>query len=338
MSAQELYGDEWKYNPEYHRLAEFLEVNKFDREDIDLAKKMSIIWDWARIKKKGNSLEDGSIGTSSTALSANDWHRLELKVDTTGAAGAHIVELKINGTVEVTASNRSIIGNAGIISVGGNIAAEAQTQGDWFFDDVAVNDSTGSFQNTYPDAGAILHLRPSATGDNSAWTGTNTDIDEITPDDATTLISSNTDGQREDVNIDNTSAVIDIGSVINLVSVGVRLNGVGASANATFTVEISASAGGTYEQSANIIPTDTTWDTNADNIPRIYPLILYDLPGASTTTWTKTDLDNAQIGANLITSSTNAAQVTTLWLLVDFTASPATNIFPFMTTNKFWGS
>lgn len=41
----------WKYDPDYHRLAEFLGVDRFDREDFEIAKKIALIADWAGFNK-----------------------------------------------------------------------------------------------------------------------------------------------------------------------------------------------------------------------------------------------------------------------------------------------
>lgn len=45
-------GEAWKYNPEYQRASEFLGVNKYDRENADVANKISFIDDWAAKESK----------------------------------------------------------------------------------------------------------------------------------------------------------------------------------------------------------------------------------------------------------------------------------------------
>jgi hypothetical protein len=39
---------EFKYNPTYHKFAEFLGVDKYKRENIEAANKMSFIYDWSK--------------------------------------------------------------------------------------------------------------------------------------------------------------------------------------------------------------------------------------------------------------------------------------------------
>ena len=96
--------------------------------------------------------------------------------------------------------------------------------------------------------------------------------------------------------------------------------------------EIESTSGGTIEQSASITPAGTTWRTNTiSGNPLTYPLTLYDLPGASTTPWTKADLDTTQIGYKLTTDATNLDQISTIWLSIDSTPSAgggATFLYP----------
>lgn len=90
--------------------------------------------------------EDGQVGSDSSALSTGVWYRIEVKVDISAASGSHIVEAKINGTAFATASNRTIAGTPlQFLYFGGNLNSEAQTTGDWFFDDVAVNSEKSIF-------------------------------------------------------------------------------------------------------------------------------------------------------------------------------------------------
>ena len=261
--------------------------------------------------------EDGQI-TGTTTLSTGVWYRLEMQVDRTAAAGSQVVRALVDGTEFAGSATRSLSAGIWVCVVGANLANEAQTVGSWFFDDVALNNSTGSFQNTYPGEGEIIHLRPNATGDNSDWTNDYTTIDEVTPNDATDFISSNTNNQIEDVNLDTTPAAMASSDVINVVQVGVRFNISDATgADPTACLRIKASASGTVEESANLNNNTTTWTTNSNTTPKNYVLTLYDLPGASTTAWTKADLDQAQIGVRETTTDTHLVQVSTLWLLVD---------------------
>src|SRR3990172_11867291 len=115
---------------------------------------------------------------------------------------------------------------------------------------------------------------------------------------------------------------------INVVGVGVRhpLSSA-ADADPRFVTRIKASAGGTVEESAGYILNSTAWFSNADGtLPSNLKLILYDLPGASTTAWTKADLDAMQIGVRVNVDDTDQVWVSTLWALVDYIPTSGTEI------------
>lgn len=253
-------------------------------------------------------------GNLSAALSLNTWELIEVSYD-----GAGVVSAKLNGTTFCNVSIAPGAINNVFWGIGVGNDTNAHTA-DLFWDDIAINDNTGSFQNTYPGEGGIIHLRPNATGDNDGWIGTWADIDEVTPDDATTVIQIHTLNTIEDVNIDNTPAAIGASDIINCIQVGIRSRDEAQAANAKATLRIKASSGGTVEESAEISSTNS-FNTNSSSVPRNYPFTLYDLPGASTTPWTKAGLDSAQIGVKCSTAGTSDVRenlVTALWLLVDY--------------------
>lgn len=262
--------------------------------------------------------EDGQIGGASFALSLNTWYRIEIGYDRTPAAGSHIVSARIDGDVFAASSSRDLSVGAFSFGVGGNLNDEAQTAGDWFFDDLGINDDTGNFENSFCGEGKIIHLRPNATGDNSDWTNDFTAVDEIDPNDATDFVESNTLDHLDDYNVDEPSA-IGFNDIIKLVEIGFRFRGLGASANAAFKARIKASSGGTVEeQSTATAPTSTVWATNSNSSPKLSNLRLYDLPGGSESPWTQNDLNNAQIGLHLTATDTNASDVTAIWMLVEY--------------------
>ncbi len=267
--------------------------------------------------------EDGVIGSASSAVAADTWHYVEIEVDRTPAAGSQVVKAKLNGTEFAASTTRNLSSGVACFNFGLNLGSEANTAGDVYFDDAAVNDNTGSYQNTYAGAGSILFLRPNAAGDNSAWTGSYTDIDEITPDDATTLVSSNTLDQVIDVNIENTPAAIGSGDVINYVAVGFRNNVADATgSDPRFAVRLKAVSSGTVDESAATVADQTGWRTQNDgaltaNYKALTNNSNYEQPGGSTA-WTKAALDTAQIGARITVGDTHAAQITALWLLVEY--------------------
>jgi hypothetical protein len=264
------------------------------------------------------------IGSASSPLSTGQWYRIELKIDKTPAGGSQIVEAKIDGVVFATASNLTV-NQAQSIVIGGNLNSEAQTTGNWFFDDIAVNDSTTSNQNTYPGPGHIIHLKPNAAGDvngflvqvgGTAGSSNNfTRVNEVTPNDATSYNASAALNAEDLFNCDDSG--IGSSDLVRVVSVGVRMaNLVSADATAAIKLEIEKTGSGTKSQSADIIPNSTSFATNAAANPRNYPLTTYQDPDGAN--WTQTTLDSMQIGYIEDVANTQSIAISAIWALVDY--------------------
>ena len=272
--------------------------------------------------------EDGQIGSASSALSANTWYRVEILIDATGVGATDTVTARLDGTNFASSSTRNLSAGIAFLSVGGNLNSEAQTQGDWYFDDIAINDSTGSFQNSWPGDGSIKHLRPNAAGDNTNWTRVGTDsganwsqTDEVTPNNATDYVKNiSTTNTTDDYNLD--SSGLTGGDIISLVHIGARWQV--KAVNASWKLGVKATSGGTVQSSANLTGTLNTWYTNANASPYNYSLTLYDLPGASTTAWTATELNTAQIRLENTGGGGGESDVTAVWMLVESTQAPGT--------------
>lgn len=273
----------------------------------------------------------GQIGSSSTAMTTNTWNCIEIHYDATGGAGAAIYECKLNGIIFSSKSTGTIADGLLQFLLGGNLASEAQTQGEWFYDDVAINDSNGGNQNSWCGGGGILHLKPIAPGDANSFAtqtggqaGSNnnfTRVQEVTPNDATNFNGSNTLNQEDLFNMDNSG--LDANNIINVVSVGVRFRNNTADATTAVKVEIEKASGGTISQSAAIVPNSTTWKTDDTAAVNNYPLVLYvDPDGAA---WTPSTVDSLQAGYKLTTGGTNRIDVSTVWVEVDYVPAPKLN-------------
>src|SRR3990167_3617676 len=228
---------------------------------------------------------------------------VKVTLDNTG-----VLRRRLDGTEFAGATDRNLSVGINNLCLGGNLLLEAQTTGEWFFDDVAVNDPQGSFQNSYPSASNIVRLKPDAAGDNADFARGGTDsganysqTDEVTPDDATDYVASGTLNQVDDYNVEATPAALDSGATVNVVAVGCR-NTLSASTGGDprVVLRIKSAASGTVEESSELAKNNVVWNTNNDGTkPSNYLLTLYDLPGASTTAWTKSTLDTMQIGVRI---------------------------------------
>lgn len=109
--------------------------------------------------------EDGQVGSASASLTLGQWYRVELHMDASGATGTDVVQARLDGSqfASLTTRNLDTVATAGI-AVGANLNLESQTQGEWHFDDVALNDVSGTDQISWPGAGNILVLFVSGNG------------------------------------------------------------------------------------------------------------------------------------------------------------------------------
>lgn len=283
-----------------------------------------------------NAEDAAQIGSNSSALSTATWYRIEMAYDSTTLAST-TCSARINGTefasgtIDITATPNRLT-----ICITGSDATL-----DYIVDDLAINDNSGSFQNTWPGEGEVIVLRPNANGDNSGWVGSDADstdnyllVDEVPPS-STDYVEENTSGtdaaSADDYNLDATPAAMETGDTINVVHVGVYAAvDVITSTDPDIVLRIKASASGTVEESAALDVNSATYQGPAP-LPADsnYKLTLYDLPGASTTAWTKADLDTAQAGVRLSVTDAHFARVAALWVMVDHKpASAAAPVWP----------
>lgn len=260
------------------------------------------------------------IGSNSSTLSTGTWYRIEVSHDPgLGADTAYINGTSFaSGTGTIGLWSRVLLG-----SINGTPTL------DLYFDDVAINDNSGSFQNGLPGDSKLLYLLPNANGDNTGLTtgisdNTNhyVNVNEVTPNDDTSYNQTSTASQIDDYNLANSG--IGVSDTVNVVSVGVRYRKV-TSGTMVFNVRAKGSSGGTVEAGSNISSVSTTFVTNSEAVPHNYPLTMYDMPGASTTPWTQTDLDAAQIGVATVSNTASNWRVTKIWMLVDYTPNTGTN-------------
>jgi hypothetical protein len=265
-----------------------------------------------------NEQISAQLGSDSSALSTDTWYRIELELARdSGTAHAYIDGKEFaSAAMSFTALNTSDF-RVGII--------DSDTC-DFYFDDIAVNDNTGTAQNFLPGPGKIVHLRPNATGDSEtagiALTGDTPAwkcIDDVTPDDATTYIAVAATSDTLDVNLDDSStAGIASTDIVTLVAVGQRFSATTAAA-CSINMRVRSASGGTTATSGNVTVAVTAWNSFDDAAPKVYKLTSYTDPTTGVP-WTPTgtnSLDNAQIGFSSA-DATPDPKITAMWLLVEY--------------------
>lgn len=262
------------------------------------------------------------LGSDSSALNLNQWYRIEVKFDNSDSTSAAIIAY-IDGVEFARGSRFGSAAEPNLIRLGVITSATC----DLYFDDVAINTGSGSFQTSLPGEGSIVHLKPNATGDNSGgtYTGATTGwecLDEVPPDEATTYVALTATSQILDVNLESSASVgIESNDTIKLVQVGARWRAASAAA-CTLITRIKSQSGGTLLESAAITKNTTAWHSHDDTVPRVYKLTSYTDPQTGGS-WTPSLLDTTQIGIRS-TDTTPNPQVTTLWALVEYQDAPPT--------------
>lgn len=267
------------------------------------------------------------VGTASAALDVNRWYRIEIDDEDNGASASAITGY-IDGVQFSTSAITSIDTTPGGISrvrIGTFVSGTV----DYFVDDVAVNDTTGTDQISFPGVGCIVHMQPNATGDNNffatqvggtAGSANNyTRVSEVTPDDATSYNETTATGTTtiDDFNVESaTNALMKANSRITLVQVGARL-GSSATTTASIVLRIMGQASGTVLESSSISVALNGWATHKAAAPYPYQLTAYRNPQDSAA-WTTTTLGTMQIGYRGDVSQTSVRRVSTLWALVEF--------------------
>jgi hypothetical protein len=284
--------------------------------------------------------DGGLVGTAADALTTGVWYRIEMLFDASGVGATDILRLYVDG-VEVAGSATRSLTSKNLLVLGGNLASEANTTGEWYFDDAAVNDSAGAAQTTLPGAGSIVHVWPDGDGDadtlvtrsSGATTPTGTDrganwqqlgaaFDKPTPNDATDFLLLTATTSEVLVGCES-AATAGIGSsdTVTLVQVGGRVTGVTTS-GANWIPRIMSQSAGTKVSGATVAMASATWfphDDGADT--RQYKLTSYTDPQAGGP-WTPALIDTMQIGA-ATTDGNPDTLVSALWALVEYVPAVA---------------
>jgi len=140
-----------------------------------------------------------SLVTSATALSINRWHMIEVRIKS-GNAGVGIVELRLDGVSQGSNNSIEIPDNNAVFNLDGT--GNLSGSNIWY-DDVAINDPTGSFNNSWPGEGFIETMLPNSDVATGAWTAVGG---------AGPLFDAVDDGSNPD---EDTSYVVSVSATLN---------------------------------------------------------------------------------------------------------------------------
>lgn len=279
--------------------------------------------------------------TSTNALQIDQWYRLELGVNVS-SANTQIVTAKLDGVqFDTKTGSTTAIANAATTSVWGMFFAitDAAGTGTCYYDDIAINDSSGVSQNSYPGDGKVIALRPAGAGESTGWTRAGTDsganwsqCNNKPPNDVTSYVLASTLNALDMYTV--TSSGLNSLHTINVVEVGGRMYKSGTSPTMVF--RLIKQAGGTQVLSTAITPSATAWITNTNAAPFTSPIITYADPDGAA--WTSTTLGTMQIGIKETVDTTKNIFVSEVWSMVEYIDTPPTVVLntpteAFTTTN-----
>lgn len=228
--------------------------------------------------------------------------------------GNNTMTIFIDG-VQAATGTPNDVGNGGLIRIGAMEAATMKI----LYDDIAINDHSGTNEVNLPSSGKIVHMQPDSAGDNNPPAGTWAEVDEINPDDNKTIVWIKLTTDIGDFNMESSSnAGIGTSDTINLVQVGIRMAAATA-ASTTHRLRLKSQSGGTILFGTTTTTAVTAFNTHDDVSPKVYKLTSYTDPQAGGA-WTPALLDTAQIGVTT-TDGTPDLVVSTLWALVEYQAA-----------------
>lgn len=275
----------------------------------DSANRVEIKLNSDRTLELWDGYDNVQIGSDTEALDLDTWYRIEFAFRKL----TDRMELYIDGVQKVSADANTLWSVPTVLIVGVITSATC----DLYFDDLAINDSSGSYQTGYPGAGSIVHIKPNAAGDNAATAGLYSDIDEITPNNDTDYIQIDVSGVIGDYNLESSLlAGISAGDAITLVQVGYRTRGETKLA-CSCKLRIKGQSGGTVQAGPVVTHSSLSWYTHGEDAANpTYQLTAYVNPQDGAV-WEPSDLDSMQIGVEGVDTSPHV-WITTLWALVEY--------------------
>lgn len=286
-----------------------------------------------------------TVGTGSNLLSPTElWHRVEVFEEYRAAGSGYTrVTVRVNGVQDIAATVvGDATGNASRQLFFGCIGPVLSGTHAARFDNIRINDSNGTNDNSWCGEGYVLHAYPDADGGEQDWAigggaGAHyTLVNEVGAFDETNYVVRNTVGTALTVTeLFKISAPARLGpnDTVRFVAVGVR-NGSNSNTtgNRTARLVMTSQAGGTQANNGSDMDWSINgWGTNYDendvaiigSAPGHYQFIRYTEPQASAA-WTKATVDTAEIGGTNATSSTQELRIATIWAMIEYVPAAST--------------
>lgn len=232
-----------------------------------------------------------ALATAGTALSTNTWYLIECHVVLHASTGTF--DIKVDGSTSgrgLTASGNTKGQSEAYISA--MRLQNADDSKNCWYDDVAINDVSGSFNTGWIGDGTVVIIKPSGAGDTTTLTRGGSDsgsnagqVDEIPTNDATDYVFSSTATDRDLYAMANTPSGFNTVNAIML-WMRTRLDAAGAG-----TIAATVKSGGTVnESSTHQAPSSSAYTWKRE---------IYDKDPTDSAAWTTSKLDALQAGVTV---------------------------------------
>lgn len=279
---------EWYCGLGFYRTANVAHFLEFRNVNASLAVELTINGSFFIEAKLGR---DGTIlATGATAVTVNSWHFVECRFKIADAGG--VIEVKLDGVTQFTFSGDTRYDAAANGDKFTSIVL-GETTNTCYYDDVWVNDTTGTRNIGYSGDVRIKAYIPNAAGDVTGMSRGGTDsgsnygqVDERPPNDVTDYVTAAGTSLYDLYNIPNTSGV----DTVQAVTLWLRAQKSDAGAkNVAHVLKYDTDASGTAdtENVGSDVALSTSW--------AYYGKVYNDDPGA--TAWSAAKIDALQVGA-----------------------------------------
>lgn len=256
--------------------------------------------------------------SNTASLSFDTWHVIEMYYNNADAAGSDDLTVWVDGT-QVANSNALTLSTApyylqfGVYN-GSGVTISGTTV---YFDDISVNDTSGSQCNGRVGLGKLVLALPTGAGDNAATTGIYSYINEIPPSNTatsgSTMIELDSNGVIGEYAMTN-SSTLGIGSsdTIVMLEVLARIREEAAGVS-SYNLRLKSASGGTTTVTSNTDANNATPRTNPGAVAFQKQLVSH-LDPTTGVAWTPTgtnSVDNMQAGVG----SADADSTPDLWCL-----------------------
>lgn len=228
------------------------------------------------------------LGTTTATFANSVWHHFELSIT---------VRTGVNGSFELRHNEQTVLSIAGVNTADQAVdGADGHTLttlgGTWQFDDIVINDSTGTSNNTFQGDSVCFVLQPDGDGVQTDWTNfpvsPTTNFDKV--DDDPTIAGADSDYVETAVNTDR-----DLYTFQNTPGTGIGvIQAVKLSLSGRMTTVGSGTIrtkfrdnGGTVADGGDLVYSGTSY------VERFH---IFDENPVALAAWTSSDIDNGQFG------------------------------------------